>query len=75
MSNVSRFRSAEIGDKGYVQGDIVILTEPLPVPNGTEVEISLTPLNGRRNTGRKAKRGQRDVRPDSRRCGNSAGRA
>jgi hypothetical protein len=35
--------------KGYVQGDIVILTEPLPVPNGTEVDISLTP-KGRRNT-------------------------
>jgi hypothetical protein len=39
--------------KGYVQGDIVILTEPLPVPNGTEVEISLTPPKGRRNIGRK----------------------
>jgi hypothetical protein len=42
-----------MGYKGYVQGDIVILAEPLPVPNGTEVEISIPQIKGRRNTGRK----------------------
>jgi hypothetical protein len=36
--------------KGYVQGDIVILTEPLPVPNGTEVDIALTLPKSRRPT-------------------------
>jgi hypothetical protein len=25
--------------KGYTQGNIVILTKPLPVPDGTEVEV------------------------------------
>lgn len=42
-----------MGYKGYVQGDIVILAEPLPVPNGTEVDISIPSTKGRRNTGRK----------------------
>jgi hypothetical protein len=26
---------------GYVKGEVVILKEPLPVPDGTEVEISM----------------------------------
>ena len=29
--------------KGYVKGDVVILKEPLPVPDGTEVEIVMLP--------------------------------
>ena len=28
---------------GYVKGEVVILKEPLPVPDGTEVEISMPP--------------------------------
>jgi hypothetical protein len=28
---------------GYVKGDVVILKEPLPVPDGTEVEIFMPP--------------------------------
>ena len=28
---------------GYVKGEVVILKEPLPVPDGTEVEIALLP--------------------------------
>jgi hypothetical protein len=31
-----------MGYKGYTQGNVVILQEPLSVPNGTEVEISPT---------------------------------
>ena len=27
--------------KGYTQGNVVILAKPLPVPDGTEVEIHL----------------------------------
>ena len=34
-------------------GDIVILAEPLPVPNGTEVDISIPQIKDRRNIGRK----------------------
>ena len=39
-----------MGYKGYVKGDVVILKEPLAVPDGTEVEIFI-PLakNGRRS--------------------------
>ena len=28
---------------GYVKGEVVILKEPLPVPDGTAVEISVPP--------------------------------
>jgi hypothetical protein len=42
-----------MGYKGYTQGNIVILKEPLPVPNGTEVEISIPQIRGKRRTGRK----------------------
>lgn len=54
-SRHGRFQGREcvMGYKGYVQGDIVILVEPLPVPNGTEVEISIPQIKGRRNRGRK----------------------
>jgi hypothetical protein len=38
--------------KGYTQGNVVILQEPLPVPNGTEVEISLPQNKGKRRTDR-----------------------
>jgi len=40
--------------KGYVQGDRVILAKPLPVPDGTEVEIIVSPkLQPRRTRGKK----------------------
>jgi hypothetical protein len=42
-----------MGYKGDTQGKVVILQEPLPVPNGTEVEIFVPPSNGTRRTGRK----------------------
>ena len=42
-----------MGYKGYTQGNVVILKEPLPVPNGTEVEISIPHTKGKRRTGRK----------------------
>jgi hypothetical protein len=42
-----------MGYKGYTQGNVVILNEPLPVPNGTEVEIFLPQSKGKRRTGRK----------------------
>jgi hypothetical protein len=29
--------------KGYTQGNVVILAKPLPVPDGTEVEILVPP--------------------------------
>jgi hypothetical protein len=32
--------------KGYTQGNVVILAKPLPVPDGTEVEI-LMPLEAK----------------------------
>jgi hypothetical protein len=38
--------------KGYVKGDMVILKEPLPVPDGTEVEIVLLPAKEGKNTER-----------------------
>jgi hypothetical protein len=35
--------------KGYVKGNVVILKEPLAMPDGTEVEIFIPPAkNGRR---------------------------
>jgi hypothetical protein len=39
--------------KGYTQGNVVILKEPLPVPNGTEVEVFVPHSKGKRRTGRK----------------------
>jgi hypothetical protein len=39
--------------KGYTQGHVVVLKEPLPVPNGTEVEIFVPQRRGKRRTGRK----------------------
>jgi hypothetical protein len=45
-----------MGYKGYTQGTVVILTEPLPVPNGTEVEISIPQPGDRRSTRRKKSR-------------------
>lgn len=32
-----------MGYKGYVKGDVIILKERLPVPDGTEVEILMAP--------------------------------
>ena len=37
---------------GYTQGHVISLKAPLPVPNGTEVEISIPPNRGKRHTGR-----------------------
>jgi hypothetical protein len=37
---------------GYVKGDVVILKQPLPVPDGTEVEIFMPPGKEDRNTHR-----------------------
>ena len=45
-----------MGYRGYTQGNVVILKEPLPVPNGTEVEISILPNKGKRRTGREKSR-------------------
>jgi hypothetical protein len=38
--------------KGYVKGDVVILKEPLPVPDGTEVDIIMPPAKEENNTER-----------------------
>ena len=38
--------------KGYVKGNVVILKEPLAVPDGTEVEIFIPPAKDRRRQGR-----------------------
>jgi hypothetical protein len=45
-----------MGYKGYIQGRVVIPKEPLPVSNGTEVEISVPQDKGKRRTGRKKSR-------------------
>jgi hypothetical protein len=37
---------------GYVKGDVVILKQPVPVPDGTEVEIFIPPGKEDRNTDR-----------------------
>jgi hypothetical protein len=37
---------------GYVKGDVVILKQPLPVPDGTEVEIFMLPAKEGRNVDR-----------------------
>jgi hypothetical protein len=41
-----------MGYKGYVKGDVVILKEPLAVPDGTEVEIFIPPAKDRKRKGR-----------------------
>jgi hypothetical protein len=41
-----------MGYKGYVKGDVIILHEPLPVPDGTEVEILMPPAKDGRGKGR-----------------------
>ena len=38
--------------KGYVKGDVVILKEPLAVPDGTEVEIFIPPAKDGKRQGR-----------------------
>ena len=41
--------------KGYVKGNVVILKEPLAVPDGTEVEVLIPPAkNARRQGGGKS---------------------
>lgn len=43
------------GYKGYVKGDVVILKEPLAVPDGTEVTIFIPPAkDGKRKGGEKS---------------------
>jgi hypothetical protein len=37
---------------GYVKGNVVILKEPLAVPDGTEVEIVIPPAKNARHQGR-----------------------
>lgn len=39
--------------KGYTQGNIVVLGKPLPVPDGTEVEIFVPEAKPRIRKGRK----------------------
>jgi hypothetical protein len=41
-----------MGYKGYVKGDVVILKEPLAVPDGTEVEIFIPPAKNGERQGR-----------------------
>jgi hypothetical protein len=41
---------------GYVKGEVVILKEPLPVPDGTEVEISMLPAKEGGNAEREKSR-------------------
>jgi hypothetical protein len=38
--------------KGYVKGNMVILKEPLAVPDGTEVDIVIPPAKNARRQGR-----------------------
>lgn len=42
-----------MGYTGYVKGDVIILHEPLPVPDGTEVEIRMPSAKDGRGTSRK----------------------
>jgi hypothetical protein len=43
-----------MGYKGYAQGNVVILVKPLPVPDGTEVEIIVSSkLQPRRMRGKR----------------------
>ncbi len=41
-----------MGYKGYAKGDVVILKEPLAVPDGTEVEIFIPPAKDGKRKGR-----------------------
>jgi hypothetical protein len=42
-----------MGYTGYVKGDVIILKEPLPVPDGTEVEILMPSAKDAKGTGRR----------------------
>lgn len=42
-----------MGYKGYIQGNVVIFQEPLPVPNGTEAEIFIPQRKDKQRTARK----------------------
>ncbi|MBI4642016.1 MAG: hypothetical protein HY731_15100 [Candidatus Tectomicrobia bacterium] len=42
-----------MGYKGYTQGNVVVLKKPLPVPDGTEVEIVVLEAKSRIRKGRK----------------------
>ena len=42
-----------MGYRGYVKGDVIILKEPLPVPDGTEVEILMPPAKDAKAKGRR----------------------
>jgi len=42
-----------MGYKGHVKGNVIILHEPLPVPDGTEVEILMPPARGGRGKGQR----------------------
>jgi hypothetical protein len=42
-----------MGYKGHVKGDVIILHEPLPVPDGTEVEILMPPARDGKGKGRR----------------------
>ncbi len=42
-----------MGYKGYVKGDVIILNERLPVPDGTEVEILMPPAKDGRGKGQR----------------------
>jgi hypothetical protein len=42
-----------MGHTGHVKGDVIILNEPLPVPDGTEVEILVPPAKDGRGKGRR----------------------
>ncbi len=41
-----------MGYKGYIRGDVVVLEEPLPVPDGTEVEIFIPKVKDGRGESR-----------------------
>jgi hypothetical protein len=41
-----------MGSKEYVKGEVVILKEPLAVPDGTEVESFIPPAKNGRHQGR-----------------------
>jgi hypothetical protein len=46
-------RKAAIGYQRYTQRKVVILQEPLPMPNGAVFKISLSQHKGKRRTSRK----------------------
>jgi hypothetical protein len=51
QANIDRGHTA-MSYKGYVKGNVVILKEPLAVPDGTEVEIFIPPAKNGRRQGR-----------------------